>query len=126
MPAQMNGSHAAAAAIEPAGADLSSADASAKSETGGSPSPAEQAGVFHVRIGVFSSQLNAAKWLVEQRDAHLDLLSSMRFEIAEVDEDNVDAGYNLLAGPVSDLGRASELCDKLKNREKNCVLVVVR
>lgn len=126
MPAQMNGSHAAAAEIEPAGADLPSADASAKSETEGSPAPAEQAGVFHVRIGVFSSQLNAAKWLVEQRDAHLDLLSSMRFEIAEVDEDNVDAGYNLLAGPVSDLGRASELCDKLKNREKNCVLVVVR
>ncbi len=126
MPAQMNGPHAAVAAIESDGADLPSADASAKSETGSSPAPAEQAGAVHVRIGVFSSQLSAAKWLVEQRDAHLDLLSSMRFEIAEVDEDNVDAGYNLLAGPVSDLGRAGELCDKLKNREKDCALVVVR
>ncbi|MFQ5958508.1 MAG: tetratricopeptide repeat protein [Alphaproteobacteria bacterium] len=124
--AAMNGTNrVVAAVIEPDGADIPPAGAPTMTDTDGAPAPAVQAsGELYVQIGVFSTQLGAAKWLVEQRDARLDLLSSLRFEIAEVDADDVEAGYNLLAGPVADRGRAADLCDRLKSRQKECTLIV--
>ena len=79
-------------------------------------------GSIRVELGVFSSRERAAAGLTALRDGHVDLLSGLRFEIADVEDAGSDAGFVVMAGPLASTALAADLCTKLHSRQEECRL----
>ncbi len=75
---------------------------------------------IRVELGVFSSRERAAAGLTALRDGQVDLLSGLRFEIADAE----DASFVVMAGPMASTALAADLCTKLHSRQKECRLIV--
>ncbi len=80
-------------------------------------------GAISVQFGVFPTEERAREMLRALRDAHVDLLSGLEFDIARIDAGGLVAGYRLLAGPMASEALAADVCTKLHSRSEGCTLV---
>ena len=76
-----------------------------------------------VQLGVFPNFDRAVAGLTGLRDTHVDLLSGLRFEIADVEGADAPVGFMVLAGPLASEAMAADLCTKLHSRKEVCRLV---
>jgi Flp pilus assembly protein TadD len=79
---------------------------------------------IRVELGVYSSRERATAGLTALRDGHVDLLSGLQFEIADVEDAGSDANFVVMAGPLASTALAADLCTKLHSRQKECRLIV--
>ncbi len=79
---------------------------------------------IRVELGVYSSRKRATAGLTALRDGHVDLLSGLQFEIADVEDAGSDANFVVMAGPLASTALAADLCTKLHSRQKECRLIV--
>jgi Flp pilus assembly protein TadD len=79
---------------------------------------------IRVELGVYSSRERAAAGLSALRDGHVDLLSGLQFEIADVEDAGSDANFVVMAGPLASTAMAADLCTKLHSRQEECRLIV--
>jgi len=81
-------------------------------------------GAVMVQLGVFPTEAGATQGLVALRKSHAEVLTGMRFEIAEPETGGMVVGYRLLAGPLASEALAADLCAKLHSQDANCTLTL--
>ncbi len=112
----------------PAPAEEATAEPAATSTEDPEPSAIASVGLpadsIRVELGVYSSRERATASLTALRDGHVDLLSGLQFEIADVEDAGSNANFVVMAGPLASTALAADLCTKLHSRQKECRLIV--